>query len=104
VERNNEPYVRDIAVQGAEMWPPPGQKKYHVNHNLAAVSHPRNVPASMAGIRKLGVERDNQATMQRTFVHDDGALHGIFSCVNPSLTYMAMTARLAIARFLNSEK
>jgi len=86
---------KDIAIQAAEMLAAAGQKIYPSPRKLRRrPGDSRNGTARMGRDPKTSVLNEhNQAHDAKNLFMTDGACMVSSSCVNPSLTYMALTAR-----------
>jgi len=93
---NERAMSRDISLQAAEMLAAAGAREITVNQSITPPGR---------GIHEMGTARmgrdpktsvlnaNNQAHDVRNLFVSDGACMTSSSCVNPSLTYMALTAR-----------
>jgi len=87
---------KDIAVQAAEMLAAAGAKDISVHHEIT----PPGLAIHEMGTARMGrdpktsvLNEHNQAHDAKNLFMTDGACMVSSSCVNPSLTYMALTAR-----------
>jgi choline dehydrogenase-like flavoprotein len=87
---------RDIAVQAAEMLAAAGAKDISVFQEIS----PPGLAIHEMGTARMGrdpktsvLNEHNQAHEVKNLFMTDGACMASNSCVNPSLTYMALTAR-----------
>jgi choline dehydrogenase-like flavoprotein len=87
---------RDIAMQAAEMLAAAGAKNISVHHEIT----PPGLAIHEMGTARMGrdpktsvLNEHNQAHDAKNLFMTDGACMVSSSCVNPSLTYMALTAR-----------
>ena len=87
---------RDIAVQAAEMLAAAGAKDISVFQEIS----PPGLAIHEMGTARMGrdpktsvLNAHNQAHEVKNLFMTDGACMASNSCVNPSLTYMALTAR-----------
>jgi choline dehydrogenase-like flavoprotein len=106
---NEQTMSKDIAVQAAEMLAAAGAKNISVRQEISSPG---------LGIHEMGTARmgrdpktsvlneHNQAHDVKNLFLPDGACMVSSSCVNPSLTYMALTARacdFAVSRMKRNE-
>jgi choline dehydrogenase-like flavoprotein len=106
---NEQTMSKDIAVQAAEMLAAAGAKNISVRQEISSPG---------LGIHEMGTARmgrdpktsvlneHNQAHDVKNLFLPDGACMASSSCVNPSLTYMALTARacdFAVSRMKRNE-
>jgi choline dehydrogenase-like flavoprotein len=87
---------KDIAVQAAEMLAAAGAKNISVEHRIT----PPGLAIHEMGTARMGRDPKTSVLNEHNQAHDaknlfvtDGACMVSTSCVNPSLTYMALTAR-----------
>ena len=87
---------KDIAVQAAEMLAAAGAKNISVEHQIT----PPGLAIHEMGTARMGRDPKTSVLNEHNQAHDaknlfvtDGACMVSTSCVNPSLTYMALTAR-----------
>jgi choline dehydrogenase-like flavoprotein len=87
---------KDIAVEAAEMLAAAGAKDITVNHEIT----PPGLAIHEMGTARMGrdpktsvLNEHNQAHDAKNLFMTDGACMTSAACVNPSLTYMALTAR-----------
>ena len=87
---------KDIAIQAAEMLAAAGARDIHVSQEIT----PPGLAIHEMGTARMGrdpkssvLNAHNQAHDARNLFLTDGACMASSSCVNPSLTYMALTAR-----------
>jgi choline dehydrogenase-like flavoprotein len=93
---NERAMSKDIAVQAAEMLAAAGAKDIHVSQRIT----PPGLAIHEMGTARMGrdpktsvLNPHNQAHDAKNLFLTDGACMVSSSCVNPSLTYMALTAR-----------
>jgi choline dehydrogenase-like flavoprotein len=94
---NNELTMsKDIAIQAAEMLAAAGAKDIHVESRIT----PPGLAIHEMGTARMGRDPKTSVLNAHNQTHDaknlfmtDGACMTSASCVNPSLTYMALTAR-----------
>jgi len=93
---NEHAMSRDIAVQAAEMLAAAGAKDIYVFQEIS----PPGLAIHEMGTARMGrdpktsvLNKHNQAHDVKNLFMTDGACMASNSCVNPSLTYMALTAR-----------
>jgi choline dehydrogenase-like flavoprotein len=87
---------RDIAIQAAEMLAAAGARNIVVDQDIT----PPGLAIHEMGTARMGrdpktsvLNEHNQAHDAKNLFMTDGACMASASCVNPSLTYMALTAR-----------
>src|SRR5437879_9751629 len=87
---------KDIAIQAAEMLAAAGAKNISVNQEIT----PPGLAIHEMGTARMGrdpktsvLNEPNQAHDAKNLFMTDGACMVPYSCVNPSLTYLALTAR-----------
>jgi len=87
---------KDIAIQAAEMLAAAGAKDIRVDHEIT----PPGLAIHEMGTARMGrdpktsvLNAHNQAHDAKNLFMTDGSCMASTSCVNPSLTYMALTAR-----------
>ena len=93
---NERAMSRDIAVQAAEMLAAAGAKEIYVFQEMS----PPGLAIHEMGTARMGRDPKTSVLNAHNQTHDvknlfltDGACMASNSCVNPSLTYMALTAR-----------
>jgi choline dehydrogenase-like flavoprotein len=93
---NEHAMSRDIAVQAAEMLAASGAKDIYVFQEIS----PPGLAIHEMGTARMGRDPKTSVLNEHNQAHDvknlfmtDGACMASNSCVNPSLTYMALTAR-----------
>jgi choline dehydrogenase-like flavoprotein len=93
---NEQAMSRDIAVQAAEMLAAAGAKDIYVFQEMS----PPGLAIHEMGTARMGRDPKTSVLNEHNQAHDvknlfmtDGACMVSNSCVNPSLTYMALTAR-----------
>jgi choline dehydrogenase-like flavoprotein len=93
---NERAMSRDIAVQAAEMLAAAGAKDIYVFQEMS----PPGLAIHEMGTARMGRDPKTSVLNEHNQAHDvknlfmtDGACMASNSCVNPSLTYMALTAR-----------
>jgi choline dehydrogenase-like flavoprotein len=93
---NERVMSRDIAAQAAEMLAAAGAKDIHVSQEMT----PPGLGIHEMGTARMGRDPKTSVLNEHNQTHDaknlfltDGACMVSSSCVNPSLTYMALTAR-----------
>jgi choline dehydrogenase-like flavoprotein len=93
---NERVMSRDIAAQAAEMLAAAGAKDIHVSQEMT----PPGLGIHEMGTARMGrdaktsvLNSNNQAHDAKNLFLTDGACMVSSACVNPSLTYMALTAR-----------
>ena len=93
---NEHAMSRDIAVQAAEMLAAAGAKDIYVYQEIS----PPGLAIHEMGTARMGRDPKTSVLNAHNQAHDvnnlfltDGACMTSSSCVNPSLTYMALTAR-----------
>jgi choline dehydrogenase-like flavoprotein len=93
---NEHTMSRDIAVQAAEMLAAAGAKDIYVFQEIS----PPGLAIHEMGTARMGRDPKTSVLNEHNQAHDvknlfmtDGACMASNSCVNPSLTYMALTAR-----------
>ena len=93
---NEHAMSRDIAVQAAEMLAAAGAKDIYVFQEIS----PPGLAIHEMGTARMGRDPKTSVLNEHNQAHDvknlfmtDGACMASNSCVNPSLTYMALTAR-----------
>jgi glucoside 3-dehydrogenase (cytochrome c) catalytic subunit len=93
---NERAMSRDIAVQAAEMLAAGGAKDIYVFQEMS----PPGLAIHEMGTARMGRDSKTSVLNEHNQAHDvknlfmtDGACMASNSCVNPSLTYMALTAR-----------
>jgi choline dehydrogenase-like flavoprotein len=87
---------KDIAVQAAEILASAGAKDINIHQKIS----PPGLAIHEMGTARMGrdpktsvLNANNQAHDAKNLFMPDGASMVSTSCVNPSLTYMALTAR-----------
>jgi choline dehydrogenase-like flavoprotein len=87
---------RDIAIQAAEMLAAAGAREIRIEQDIT----PPGLAIHEMGTARMGrdpktsvLNEHNQAHDAKNLFMTDGACMTSASCVNPSLTYMALTAR-----------
>jgi len=93
---NEKALLRDMMIQAAEMLAAAGAENIHLfNHNS-----PPGLTIHEMGTARMGADPKTSVLNKHNQAHDvknlfltDGACMASSSCVNPSLTYMALTAR-----------
>ncbi len=93
---NERAMSRDIAIQAGEMLSAAGAKDIQISQEIT----PPGLAIHEMGTARMGrdpktsvLNAHNQAHDARNLFMTDGACMVSSSCVNPSLTYMALTAR-----------
>jgi choline dehydrogenase-like flavoprotein len=93
---NETAMSKDIAIQAAEMLAAGGAKDIHVAQKIT----PPGLAIHELGTARMGRDPKTSVLNEHNQAHDaknvflpDGACMVSSSCVNPSLTYMALTAR-----------
>lgn len=93
---NERAMSKDIAIQAAEMLAAAGAKNISIEHQIT----PPGLAIHEMGTARMGrdaktsvLNEHNQAHEAKNLFMTDGACMVSSSCVNPSLTYMALTAR-----------
>jgi choline dehydrogenase-like flavoprotein len=93
---NERAMSKDIAIQAAEMLAAAGAKNVSIEHQIT----PPGLAIHEMGTARMGrdpktsvLNEHNQAHDAKNLFMTDGACMVSSSCVNPSLTYMALTAR-----------
>jgi choline dehydrogenase-like flavoprotein len=93
---NEKAMSKDIAIQAAEMLAAGGAKDIHVSQRIT----PPGLAIHEMGTARMGRDAKTSVLNEHNQAHDaknvflpDGACMTSSSCVNPSLTYMALTAR-----------
>ena len=93
---NEKALLKDMAIQGAEMLAAAGATEIHpfAENNAPGLTIHEMGTARMGKDPKTSVLNEhNQAHEVKNVFITDGACMASSSCVNPSLTYMALTAR-----------
>lgn len=93
---NEHAMSRDIAIQAAEMLAAAGAKDIYIFEKIT----PPGLSIHEMGTARMGRDPKTSVLNEHNQAHDvknlfmtDGACMASASCVNPSLTYMALTAR-----------
>jgi choline dehydrogenase-like flavoprotein len=93
---NEKALLHDMIIQAAEMLAAAGAMNIHLfNHNSppGLTIHEMGTARMGADPKKSVLNKHNQAHDVKNLFLTDGACMVSSSCVNPSLTYMALTAR-----------
>jgi choline dehydrogenase-like flavoprotein len=93
---NEKALLHDMIIQAAEMLAAAGAVEIHpFNHNSppGLTIHEMGTARMGADPKKSVLNKHNQAHDVKNLFMTDGACMASSSCVNPSLTYMALTAR-----------